>query len=94
MVYIKIVTQNNVVHKKQKRNALLLAISVIVNIVGNIIFIPQRGIVGAAIATLIGHFICGLCFIVYFVKTEKIHPRKLILIQRDDLRNIKKFIKK
>ena len=94
MVYIKMVTQNNVVHKKQNINALLLAISVIVNIVGNIIFIPQRGIVGAAIATLIGHFICGLCFIVYFVKTEKIHPRKLILIQRDDLRHIKKFIKK
>lgn len=94
MVYIKMISQNNIVHKKQKTNALLLVISVTVNIIGNIILIPQIGIVGAAIATLIGHFICGLCFIVYFVKTEKIHPRKLILIQRDDLRNIKKFIKK
>lgn len=91
MVYIKMISQYNIVHKKQKANAMLLLISVAVNVVLNIVLIPILGIVGAAIGTLAGHFVCGVCFIIFFMKSEKVSIKRLIILQRDDLKALKRF---
>lgn len=93
MVYIKMISQYNIVHKKQLTNALLLSVSVAVNVIFNLILIPKFGINGAAIATLIGHFVSGACFIVFFVKKSTAKLNEILFIKRQDLKTLKSFLK-
>ena len=87
------ISQYNIVHKKQLTNALLLSVSVAVNVIFNLILIPKFGINGAAIATLIGHFVSGACFIVFFVKKSTAKLNEILFIKRQDLKTLKSFLK-
>ena len=42
------------------------------------------GIVGAAMASFAGHFVCAICFIAYFCKKTTIKPRELLLPKKED----------
>lgn len=94
MVFMKMVDMYNTARLKQKITVILLSISVIVNIVCNMIFIPAFGITGAAIATSLGHLICSICFLIYFVRQTGISARKAVLIQKEDYRMLINLIKK
>ena len=91
---MKMVDMYNTARLKQKITVILLSISVIVNIVCNMIFIPAFGITGAAIATSLGHLICSICFLIYFVRQTGISARKAVLIQKEDYRMLINLIKK
>ena len=84
MVFLKMISQYNVVNKRQMANLLMLAVSVVTNIVFNLILMPIYGIEGAAFASFIGHLVCALCFVLYFSKVTKIRPVELIVPQKDD----------
>lgn len=90
MVFLKMISQYNIVHKKQFANLALLSISVVVNIICNIIFVPKFGIYGAAWAAFIGHFLCGIAFAVYFKSKTAIPLKSMILINKEDLQLFKK----
>jgi O-antigen/teichoic acid export membrane protein len=83
-VFLKMISQFNIVNKRQGANLLMLAISVTTNIAFNLLLIPSFGIEGAATASLIGHLICAICFVIDFYKTTSIHPVKLCLPQKQD----------
>ena len=84
MVFLKMISQYNIVNKNQLANLVMLAVSVLTNICLNLILIPYYGIVGAAIASFVGHFVCAICFIVYFCKKTSIKPRELLLPKKED----------
>lgn len=93
MVFLKMISQYNIVNKKQTSNLLFLAISVITNIVLNILLIPHLGIEGAAIASFVGHFVCAVCFIVYFCMKTGAKLQELIIPQKEDLAMLLDFKK-
>lgn len=49
----------------------LLGLAVIINIIGNFIFIPRFEGVGAAVSSVISYSICGIAFFVKFIKDYK-----------------------
>lgn len=85
MVFLKMISQYNIVNKRQFANLLMLAVSVVTNIVLNLVLIPHFEIEGAALASFAGHFVCAICFITYFCQKTDIRLRDLILPRRDDL---------
>ena len=93
MVFLKMISQYNIVHKKQITNLLLLSVSVITNVLFNLLFIPIMGITGAALASLIGHMVCAICFVLYFSHITKVRIVDLIIPHKSDLGFIK-FLKK
>ena len=92
--YFKLIAQYNIVNRKQIRNLILLSIAIVVNVILNRILIPVYGINGAAVATGVGHFVCGIAFMVWFSRKTSIHITEMIFIQKHDLQVIKKFMKK
>ncbi len=94
MVFLKMISQYNIVNKRQVANLLMLFVSVATNIIFNLLLIPNFGITGAALASFIGHFVCAICFITYFCKKTDIKFRELILPQKEDFSAVLNFRKR
>lgn len=94
MSFFKMVSQYNIMNKKQKINALMLIGSILINIILNLIFVPIYGIHGAAYATVIANLVCAITFVVYFSKQTKIKIVHAVIIQKQDWNFIKSFMKK
>ena len=71
---------------------LMLLASVILNVVLNYILIPDYGMYGAAYASVGSYNLCGIMFLIYFSKSKKIPIKKLLLINKGDIENMKAFI--
>ncbi len=90
--YFKLISQYNIVNKKQVKNVIMLSISVVINIICNLIFIPILGISGAALATCIGHLVCGIVFLVWFSRVAKCSLAKMIILQKEDIQYVRNLI--
>lgn len=93
MVFIKMISQYNIVHKKQLTNMFLLAGAVVLNVLINLWLVPICGVLGTAIASLLSHFVCGMSFALFFSIKTKTKIIDLMFIRRDDLRIIRDLIK-
>ena len=89
VVYFKFIAQYNIINKKQILNVILLSISIVIDVILNLLFIPIWGINGAALATSIGNAVCGVAFVVYFCRKTGIKVSKMIIPQKNDLELIK-----
>lgn len=98
MTFFKMISQYNIMHKRQALNAALLTVSIIVNVGLNLLLVPIFDINGAAVATAIGYFVCSLVFIIYFCKVTNTRIHEAMLIQKSDiepyLKKVKARIKK
>lgn len=94
MVFIKMISQYNIVHKKQLTNTFLLAGVVLINILLNLWLVPFFGVLGTAIASLLSHFVCGMSFALFFSIKTKTKILDLMFIRKDDLRIIRNLIAK
>lgn len=95
VVFFKIISQYNMINKRQILNLIMLSIAVVTDVILNLVFIPIWGIHGAAFATSIGNIVCGVAFIIYFSRRSKIPVSKMIFIQRSDIQYVKSlFVKK
>lgn len=92
--YFKLISQYNIINRKQIRNVLMLSVAIIVDIVGNLIFVPIWGINGAAFATGLGNFVCGVVFAVWFTKHVNVQPSLMIIPQKSDFLLIKSYLRK
>lgn len=92
--FFKLIAQYNIVNKRQALNVLMLSIAILVDVIFNLLFIPIWGIYGAALATAIGNFVCGLVFVIWFCVHSKTSFGKMILIQREDFRYIINIFRK
>lgn len=91
MIFYKMVYAYNVAQGKRGINLLLLAVAAVLNVVGNLFFIPWLGIHGAAWTSVISYNICGLGFLIYFRMVSGIPISRMILLQKQDLCTIGLF---
>lgn len=91
MVYYKIIQAYNIVHHRQNRNFIFLSISVISNVLLNIVFIPKWGINGAAFASLVSYILCSVLFVADYKRYTKSSAQDLCLVNRPDILLFKKI---
>ncbi len=72
MIFYKLIHPIYIANGKTKTVVLLLLIAVVSNCIGNIILIPDYKAMGAAIASVISYAVCGVAFLIKFVKDYKI----------------------
>lgn len=89
MIFYKVVYAYNVVVGKRKLNFVLLASSVLLNIVLNFFFINAFGVIGAGYASLISFVVCGISFLISFTYCTKIKFLDMIILHREDIRLVK-----
>ncbi len=92
MVFYKMISQYNIVSKKQKQNVVLLSLGIVINVILNCIFVPFWGINGAAVATSIGYAICSLLFIISFSRNAQLSIVNIIMINKTDVAFIKNLV--
>lgn len=89
--YFKLIAQYNIVNGKQIKNVILLSVAILVNVIGNLVFVPTMGIYGAALATSIGNFVCGFVFVLYFSRISNIPLSEMLFIKKGDLAIVKQY---
>ena len=75
-------------------NFIILFISILINVILNFILIPLYGSIGAAIASVIGYVVCSIVYLFRFMKEYKIKIWQVILINRQDIKDINKYLGK
>lgn len=73
---------------------LALLISVLANIISNIITIPLYGMYGAALSSIISYSICGISFLVYFIWDKKLNVLDVILLKSSEIKQFKNALKR
>ena len=91
MVFYKTIYSYNVIQGRRVRNLVLLSIAALLNIVMDLIFIPISGTIGAAVASTISYFLCGVCFLIDFCKKTDTEYRDMLIINNDDIQSFKSF---
>jgi O-antigen/teichoic acid export membrane protein len=69
-------------------------VTVVINIVGNLALIPEFGLVGAAVATSVAYSINSVIRIGVYWRMTGVQPMKLLLLQRQDLTALKRYLTK
>ncbi|TCT12853.1 putative polysaccharide biosynthesis protein [Natranaerovirga pectinivora] len=91
MLFFKLINTLFISVGKQKISFIVLLISVILNIIGNIVMIPIYGIVGAAYASIISYFICGISFLLYYSRIFNVKLWDILIFSKCDINRIKVF---
>lgn len=94
MVFYKMVYSFNVVNGHKNINLAFLAIAALTNIIVNAVMIPRMGTYGAALASLLSCSTCGLVFLGYFCVHTKTKVLEMVLIQKQDIKMVKSFLKR
>ena len=92
--YFKLIAQYNIIRGEQRITVLLLSISIFVNIVLNLILIPAWQLNGAALATCVSHFVCGIIFCFWFRKCSGIPLHALFIPRREDFKLLRDLTKR
>ena len=88
MIFFKMISQYNIVNRKQAKNVLFLGVAICINITLNLIFVPIWKINGAAFATAIGNAVCAALFVFDFSKTSHIPIMNIIIFKKADFKSI------
>ena len=94
MVFYKMIYAYNVVNGHKNINFVLLFTAAAANVVLNYFLIKTMSINGAAIASMISYTICGLSFLVYFIRITKISLKEILLIKKEDITGLISYIRK
>lgn len=94
MVFYKMIYAYNVVNGHKNINFVMLFASAVINVILNYFFIQKMSINGAALASTISYSVCGLSFLIYFIKDTKQSPAKILLIQKEDILQFRNLLRK
>lgn len=92
MVFFKMISQYNIIKKKQLKNALFLCVSIIVNVLLNLMLVPVWGIYGAAVATAIGSLSSATVFVLSFCRDTGENIRSVVLLEKQDIALLKSIL--
>jgi len=92
MVFVKMICQYNIVNNKQITNVYLLSISIVTNIIFNILLIPSYGIIGASIATVCGHLVSSIAFVISFSSNTGTPIKDIVFLNKNDINVFRNFI--
>lgn len=93
MVFYKMVYSFNVANGHRVVNMVILGIAAIANVGINYALIPHMGTVGAAIASLISYFVCGIAFLIYFVRKTHVSVFSMLVMNKSDVKQLVGLIK-
>jgi O-antigen/teichoic acid export membrane protein len=88
MILFKLLNTLFISNGKHKVSFAILFISVVLNVIANIILIPDYGINGAAFASVFSYSFCGFYFLIIFKKEFNISWKKLFIFSNSEVRNI------
>ena len=88
MVIYKIICPLYIAKGQQKKIFSILLVSVISNVILNLITIPMFGKIGAAASTVCSYSICGLILFICFIKEYKLKWTECIIIKKTDFKKI------
>ena len=71
-----------------------LLVSAITNCIGNVVLIPEYGMYGSAISSVISYSVCGLAFLMYFSKIKNVSLLSFFYITKDEIGVLKKIVMK
>ena len=94
MIYYKMIASYNIIIGKQIINFIFLGISVVGNIISNVLLIPRYGIYGAGAASVISYGLCSVLFLVKFRKMTYMPLKDMLFIKPTDISNLKHKLKK
>ncbi len=89
MIFFKLIYTLFIARGKQKLSFNILLISVILNIVGNFIFIPRFGIIGAAVTSVVSYFVCGCFFLYVFMKEYNLKIQEIVFLKNNEIKRLK-----
>lgn len=89
MIYYKMIGAYNIASGKQKENFIYPIISVICNIVANLVFIPLWGNNGAAVASIFSYGIAAFLFVKKFSCDNSVNLSELLLLKNEDIKRLK-----
>lgn len=68
-------------------------ITLIVNVILNLLFIPYLGIVGSALASSISYTVASILILTYFLKLSKSTLSETLILKKEDIDIYKRFLK-
>ncbi|MBS7528098.1 polysaccharide biosynthesis C-terminal domain-containing protein [Fusibacter paucivorans] len=94
MTFFKLISSILIIDGKKIFTFTILFISVVLNIILNYFLIPQIGIIGAAITSVISYAFSGISILIYFCKENSVPISKIVLITKNDFTNLKMILKR
>ncbi len=85
MSYFKLIGTLLLAQGRKTMYLVMLAVSVLVNIIANWLTIPLWGIEGAAMASVLSYTVAGAVFLIYFVRTYKVRLATLFVFQKGEI---------
>lgn len=89
MIYYKMIGSYNIVHGKQRENLLYLIVSVVTNVIANLIFIPRLGNNGAALASVLSYGMAAFLFTRRFSRETGEKITDMLLVNKEDIARVK-----
>jgi Membrane protein involved in the export of O-antigen and teichoic acid len=93
LIYFKMLASYNIVIGKQFVNFVFLGISVVGNVIANLLLIPAYGIRGAGFASVISYGICSVLFLCYFCRTARVPFRTMLFAGVSDFKKMRRKLK-
>lgn len=88
MIIYKLIHPIYIAKGKQFIVVSILAVSVLANIIANLILIPHYNIYGAAIASVISYSLCSIIFLYIFCKEYKVSYKEFFIIRKNEIKQI------
>ncbi len=85
MIFYKIIITLFLVQGKKVLVFIIILFSITFGLFWFFFLIPLYGIIGSAIAATISHLICGLLFLIFFLKFEEVKVKDLLRIKKEDI---------
>ncbi len=88
MSYFKLIGTLLLAQGKKNMYLIMLAASVVVNIIANLFTIPAWGIEGAALSSVLSYTVAGAVFVIYFVRTYNVPLVSLFAVRRGEVKGL------
>ena len=94
MSYFKIIGTLLLAQGKKYVYLGMLTVSVVVNILVNMVTIPLWGKMGAAAASVASYAVAGVCFLAYYLRTYHISVHDVFLFKPEEIARLKGMLLK
>lgn len=85
MIFYKIIITLFLAQGKKVLVFLIMLVSILFSSFWFFFLISLYGIIGSAIAATISHLVCGLLFLIFFLKFEEVKVKDLLWIKKEDI---------
>lgn len=92
MIFYKFIYTLFISDGKRLISVIIFTVSVLANVVLNLVLIPDYNINGAAFASLVSYSLCGILFFIVFSRSYKV-PLRSILVSYGDLKSYALLVK-